>query len=117
MKKCHSSFILFTSILLISGCVSQSTLRLGEEGLLGAQTEFVAVVVDSEALNEMLKHLENDDTTQFNSMLDRGKLFSVKGKTRVKVISIQSDAAQIEILDGDQAGKTGWTSTELITRD
>ena len=42
------------------------------------------------------------------------RLFGVNVGTRVKVLDVQSDTYQIEILEGEQVGRTGWALSELV---
>lgn len=86
----------------------------------GSDTKLVApgldnvpVAVDEKAYEAMMNAAAVKDDQGITNLILAGRVFTVSNSTKVQVISPGFLKAQVRILEGPKAGRSGWVPTEL----
>lgn len=90
------------------------SLAVGETGKLDDAGQDVLVASDEEAMAEAQRAGRNNDKGALTSLVAQGRIFLVPSGTLVKVVQLELTRTKIQVLQGNQSGKTGWVSMELV---
>ncbi len=115
---------LFVVVLLALGVVLALYVRALERtspvvgnGRLVAPLPRVPVAVDQTAFRELREAIRDHDQMLITTLTNMGKLFSVANNRRVAVLANDQAVAIVQILEGTQAGKTGWVLPSFVHPD
>lgn len=87
----------------------------GETAVLGAAgAERVWLAHDKRHCYSLQVAMTNKDRASLSNSEQRGDAFSVPAGSQVRVTAEAVSARQIQILDGPDAGKTGWVEFEYL---
>jgi hypothetical protein len=56
------------------------------------------------------------DTTLIDSLIQNGNAFAVANNQQVEILSVGSAGIEVRILQGNQAGRTGWAAPQFVQR-
>ncbi len=90
---------------------------VGQEGILSSGGDAVLLGVSKESYSRLVSLSVANDTVGIMDMILTGKVFSVKGGTRCRVIQISSvltNTREVRILEGDNYGLSGFTAGEFV---
>jgi len=88
---------------------------VGQEGQLWARgLSRWHLAVDEQAMDEYVSLTNAGDARGLGRMIEQGRAFPVADETRVLVLDQKDLAMQVRVLEGPQAGKTGWVAFEHV---
>jgi hypothetical protein len=92
------------------------TLSVGERGHLhgdGSSEQLVAA--DWHTFQAMVQAANTGNTSSQTELTSTGRVWLVPHGTPVQVLAVNGDAAQVRILSGELAGKSGWTAMAFVS--
>jgi len=120
-KRSHKLFVV---VLLALGVVLGLYVRTLEQiapvvasARLVAPLSRVPIAVEQTAFRELREAIRDHDQLLITTLMEMGKAFSVANNRRVAVLSKDQAGAIVQILEGAQAGKTGWVLPSFVQRD
>jgi len=124
MNRRRRSHQLFMVVLLVLGVVLILYVRTIEQtfpvivnGRLVAPLPRVPLAVDQTAFRELREAIHDRDQLLITTLIETSKAFSVANNRRVAVLASDQNVAIVQILEGAQAGKTGWVLPSFIHAD
>jgi hypothetical protein len=99
------------------------TVRIGQIGQLRLESNSEAMVLvasDKDALDAFTKAAVSDDKEGLAALILAGRLWPVKGGTKVRVIDyggfLNATKTQVRILEGGYYGRSGWVAAEWVVQ-
>jgi len=129
LKQGKQTIVCFAGIVvvcvLVSSCCCMTTTRersatletqIGQKVRLKTQTSLTLTTQD---LSSLIEALNSKDEHGFNELLFSGRIFAVPSGTTLLVIDTSLSlfpysAIRVRVVDGQQAGKAGWTIRDLV---
>lgn len=112
-----ASTLLLLSMIVAScvGCTS-STVAVGHKGQLFNGFSFVTILDTKESLKAFVEADQKSDQQTKVKMYQAGQVHTVPAYTRVLVLEndLRSDAAKVQILDGERVGTLGWVPIQFV---
>jgi len=99
----------------VNTSLSQTGLSIGQDGYIKVSTAKIVVGIDKATEDEIVSSSIAGDTTGVALLVLDGKAFFVENGTKVKVIDKTMASVRIRILDGEEAGNSGWVPFEFVS--
>lgn len=104
----HATIILLALLLFACGPPIE-----GQEAFIRVDTPYAIVARDMVALEEVAAGVSGETVL---AMETAGRIYRVGNGTRVRVLNAAARAYHIQIIDGEHAGKTGYTAATFVQR-
>lgn len=113
----RNALALCVLLVLLTGCAAPVPAVAPKPAIplpVGAATTIrgdrAFVVVDRAVYARLIEASQNRDPRPVEAAYNRGDLLTVAAGTRVTVLRTDGDLRQVEMLDGQHAGRAGWLS-------
>jgi len=89
---------------------------IGEEGVLAAPSDEIVVTTTEEAFEKYADAIFAKDVQGAAELITNDEAFFVDNGTKVLVIDKKFASTRVRLLDGAEAGRSGWVHVEYVTR-
>jgi hypothetical protein len=120
MRRRHHASTIFLLILASIGVVFAVYVSLRDTqpppttGRLVGRTTRFPVAVEPAALPLVEQAILDADSTLLDGLIQEGKAFTVANNRKVEVQVVGSPGLEIRVLEGTQAGRTGWVMPQFV---
>ena len=121
MRRQHSSSAIFLLILATIGVALAGyvSLRDGQPpatktGRLVGRTARFPIALDPAVLPIIRHAILDADGTVIDGLIQEGKAFTVANNRQVEVQVATSAGLEVRVLEGTQAGRTGWVASRFV---
>jgi hypothetical protein len=122
----HRTSLFIVLALLAAGCEAwhfgeetkyTRAAHIGDEARLYAPPgyKYSFVAVNRQDCYELQKVLSEEDFAGIRRLAESDRIYSMDAGAKVKVLSDSFNERQIKLLEGPDAGKTGWVPFEWLT--
>lgn len=113
---CFLLFLLFKPLSNGNNSNKNDKFRIGDFVQLYSSTGYSAVGVNRAAFDAYIDAAIADDTDALRQLLEDGRIILVKNGTKAKIIGTDYGIREVQFLDGDYAGYSGWLVIEELVR-
>jgi hypothetical protein len=121
MRRQQSGSIIFLLVLATIGVVLAGYVSLRDpqppaimSGRLVGRTARFPIAVDPAALPIIRRAILDADGTVIDGLIQEGKAFTVANNRQVEVQLATSAGLEVRVLEGAQAGRTGWVASRFV---
>jgi hypothetical protein len=121
MRRQHSSSTIFLLILALFGVLLAGYVSLRDPqqpatmtGHLVGRTARFPIAIDPAILPIIKRAILDADGTVIDGLIQEGKAFTVANNRRVEVQVATSAGLEVRVLEGAQAGRTGWVASRFV---
>jgi hypothetical protein len=91
------------------------TLSVGSEASVAAgNRETIMIAVDQRTLDEMVTALSTVDNNRLQSLVDSGRVFTVRSNTKVRILESELGKVRVRVLEGESVVMEGWVPDRWI---